>query len=365
MNSVDSSELERIFSKIERRERITAAEALTLWSDAPLARMGAAAMAIKRERSGDMVFYNNNIHIEPTNICVFKCRFCSYRRARGEEGSWLLTLDDIAKKAAERRGTGITEVHIVGGVHPDHTLEDYEAMITAVRRELPGVTIKAFTAVELAHIIDKAGVPLTEGLRRLVKAGMGAIPGGGAEIFDEQIRAQICPEKGSTAQWLTVHEAVHSMGLTSNATMLYGHIERPEHRIDHMLRLRELQDRTGGFNAFIPLKFRALNNSMEACGETGIVDDMRTLAMARIFLDNFPHIKAYWPMYGLVATEMALAFGADDVDGTIDNTTRIYSMAGADEAVMTTGELFELAARAGLRAVERDTYYNVSGYSVE
>ncbi len=351
--------MKSIIDKIGLRERITPDEALRLWDQAPLAQLGALAFDIKREKSGDAVFYNRNIHIEPTNICIFKCRFCSYRREKGDEGAWYYTIDDIARLAAERRGTGLTEVHIVGGVHPEHTLEDYLAMIGAVRRELPEATVKAFTAVELAYIIRKAGLSIEEGLQRLIDAGMGAIPGGGAEIFDEELRAQICPEKGSTAEWFEVHDAAHRLGLTTNATMLYGHIETPAHRIDHLDRLRRQQDKTGGFNAFIPLKFRARGNNMSACGETSVVDDMRTLAISRIFLDNFPHIKAYWPMYGLAATEMALAFGADDVDGTIDNTTKIYSMAGADDPVMTVGQLHTLAARAGLRAVERDTFYRV------
>jgi aminodeoxyfutalosine synthase len=263
--------------------------------------------------------------------------------------------------AAARRGTGITEVHIVGGVHPDHTLDHYVDMIRTVRRELPEVTVKAFTAIELGYMIRKARLSLDEGLRRLIDAGMGAIPGGGAEIFDEAIRARICPEKGSTAEWFEVHEAAHRLGITSNATMLYGHVETPAHRIDHLDRLRHLQDRTGGFNAFIPLKFRSRGNPLSSLGEVSIVDDMRTLALSRIFLDNFPHMKAYWPMYGRTATEMALAFGADDIDGTIDDTTKIYSMAGADDQnpSMTVTDLRTLASHAGLHAVERDTFYNI------
>ena len=341
----------------ERMKRITVDQALELWK-APLAELGAQAFGVKLEKSARSVFYNRNIHIEPTNICLFRCLFCSYRRAEGEEGAWMLSLDDIAKLAAQRRGTGITEVHIVGGVHPEYTLKNYEEMIRTVKRELPEVTVKAFTAVELSYIFDKAEVSITEGLQRLINAGMGAIPGGGAEIFDEELRASICPEKGSTAEWFAVHEAAHTLGLTTNATMLYGHIETPEHRIDHLDRLRRLQDKTGGFNAFIPLKFRARGNEMSSCGETGIVDDMRTLAISRIFLDNFPHVKAYWPMYGIDATEMALSFGADDVDGTIDNTTKIYSMAGAEEPIMSVETLRKIASRAGLEAVERDTFYN-------
>lgn len=338
--------------------RISVEEALRLWHEAPLAELGARAFEIKRQKSGDRVFYNQNIHIEPTNICLFRCKFCSYRRAEGEDGAWYYGLDEIARLAAARKGTGITEVHIVGGVHPSHTLEDYEAMIRTVRRQLPEVTVKAFTAVELAYIFDKAGVSTEQGLRRLIDAGMGAIPGGGAEIFDEELRSRICPEKGSTEQWFAVHDAAHRLGLTTNATMLYGHVETIEHRLDHLKRLRDQQDKTGGFNAFIPLKYRSQGNQMSACGETSIVDDMRLMALSRIFLDNFPHIKAYWPMFGPVATELALSFGADDIDGTIDNTTKIYSLAGASDATLTLDNLKKIARNAKLVPTERDTLYN-------
>lgn len=349
-----------IAAKIENRARITPAEAAVLWADAPLALLGMLADAIRREKNGDALFYNRNVHIEPTNVCLFRCRFCSFRRGEGETGAWEHTVDDVARIARSHAGTGITEVHIVGGVHPRHTLDTYIDMIRAVKEALPDVTVKAFTAIELSYIIHRAGLPLKEGLQMLKDAGMEAIPGGGAEIFDEQLRAQICPEKGSAAEWLETHQAAHNLGIKTNATMLYGHAETIAHRIDHLDRLRTLQDRTGGFDAFIPLKFRSMHNEMSELGETGITDDMRTLAMSRIYLDNFPHIKAYWPMYGKATTEIALAFGADDVDGTIGDTTRIYSMAGAEDAnpSMTIGEIERMAAAAALRAIERDTFYN-------
>ena len=209
-------------------------------------------------------------------------------------------------------------------------------------------------------MIRKAGLTIDEGLQRLIEAGMEAIPGGGAEIFDEKIRAEICPEKGSTAEWFEVHAAAHRLGIKTNATMLYGHIEGVEHRVDHLIRLREQQDRTGGFNAFIPLKYRNFGNSMSAIGEVPIVDDLRTLAMSRLILDNVPHIKAYWVMYGKQTTEMALAFGADDIDGTIDDSTKIYSMAGADDQRprMSVEDMQQMVGRAGFVAIERDTHYN-------
>jgi aminodeoxyfutalosine synthase len=233
-------------------------------------------------------------------------------------------------------------------------------MIRRIKAIMPEVCVKAFTAVELHYMIRKAGLSIEEGLQLLKEAGMESIPGGGAEIFDEKIRAEICPGKCSSAEWLEMHEKAHKLGFDSNATMLYGHVESIDHRIDHLMRLRDLQDRTGGFNAFIPLKFRSANNGLESLGETSVVDDMRTLAMSRLILDNVPHIKAYWVMYGKESAELALSFGADDIDGTIEDSTKIYSMAGAadERPRLTIGEIEKMCEMAGFRAIERDTHYN-------
>ena len=241
-----------------------------------------------------------------------------------------------------------------------HDLYYYVDMIRQVKQIMPEVAIKAFTAVELNYMIRKAGLTVEQGLQLLKEAGMESIPGGGAEIFAPEIRTQICPQKGSAEEWLELHRAAHKMGIDSNATMLYGHIESIEHRIDHLMRLRELQDSTGGINAFIPLKFRSANNAMSSVGETSVIDDLRTLAMSRLILDNVPHIKAYWVMYGKTTAELALAFGADDIDGTIEDSTKIYSMAGAADTrpTMTIEEIERMCATAGFRAVERDTHYN-------
>ncbi|MCD7968797.1 MAG: CofH family radical SAM protein [Alistipes sp.] len=360
LSQLSSTQAGRIAARAAGGGRITPQEALTLWREAPLALLGTVADGLKRARSGDAVYYNRNFHIEPTNVCLFRCRFCSYRREEGEPGAWNLSLGQIEETARRYRDSAVTEVHIVGGVHPGHDLEFYGEMIRRVKGILPHVTVKAFTAIELAYMIEKAGLGYSEGLRILKEAGMKAIPGGGAEIFDEQVRRRICPEKGTTRQWLDMHEAAHGLGISTNATMLYGHVEQVEHRIDHLERLRQVQDRTGGFNAFIPLKFRSAGNPMEGCGEVPVTEDLRTLAMSRIYLDNFPHIKAYWPMYGKVTTEMALSFGADDIDGTIEDTTKIYSMAGAEEQnpAMTVADIEKLVTAAGYRAVERDTFYN-------
>jgi aminodeoxyfutalosine synthase len=269
-------------------------------------------------------------------------------------------MEQMQEQVRRYVGSGVTEVHIVGGVHPDHSLDYYCSLIRNVKAILPDVAVKAYTAIELSYMIQRAGLSVHEGLRRLIEAGMDAIPGGGAEIFDEEIRAKICPDKGSTQEWFEVHRAAHELGLKTNATMLYGHIEGVEHRIDHLMRLRELQDVTKGFNAFIPLKYRNFGNSMSEIGEVPIVDDLRTLAMSRLILDNVPHIKAYWVMYGKQTTEMALKFGADDIDGTIDDSTKIYSMAGAEDKrpKMSVGQMLQMVERAGFCAVERDTHYN-------
>ena len=353
--------VDHIADAVRRGERLSAADAAILWREAPLWLLGGLAVERKRAASGDRVFYNRNFHIEPTNICVFNCRFCSYRRPRGSDEAWDYTLDEIEDMARRKGADGATEVHIVGGVHPDRDLGYYAEMIRRVKRAVPGATVKAFTAVELFYLFAKAGKSIGEGLRILMDAGMGAIPGGGAEIFDSELRKRICPEKCTADEWLSVHGEAHRLGLSTNATILYGHIESLGQRIDHLIRLREQQDATGGFNAFVPLKFRSAHNALgETTAEVSVIEDLKMLAMSRIMLDNIPHIKAYWVMYGKTTAELALAFGADDVDGTIEDSTKIYSMAGAEERrpAITVAEIERMAANAGLRAVERDTFYN-------
>ena len=352
-----------IVEKCRHQQRITAAEAALLWQQAPLWQLSELAVEAKRRVSGDKVYYNRNFHLEPTNVCLFECKFCSYRRREGEEGAWDYTMEQVLDTVRSRKGCGATEIHIVGGVHPVHDLYYYADMIRQVKQIMPEVAIKAFTAVELNYMIRKAGLTVEQGLQLLKEAGMESIPGGGAEIFAPEIRTQICPQKGSAEEWLELHRAAHKMGIDSNATMLYGHIESIEHRIDHLMRLRDLQDSTGGINAFIPLKFRSANNAMSSIGETSVIDDLRTLAMSRLILDNVPHIKAYWVMYGKTTAELALAFGADDIDGTIEDSTKIYSMAGAADTrpTMSIEEIERMCATAGFRAVERDTHYNEIG----
>jgi aminodeoxyfutalosine synthase len=360
--------IDNISQKVETGSRITAEEALVLWREAPLWLLGRLADGRRRALNGDALYWNRNFHIEPTNVCAFACRFCSYRRGAGDPEAWDLSIEQMEDVARRYVGSGVTEVHIVGGVHPEHDLWWYTELIRRIRAILPTVAIKAYTAVELAHMIRRAGLTLEQGLAELQRAGMQAIPGGGAEIFDPALRSQICPEKGTAEEWLAVHRAAHRLGIPTNASILYGHVETLEQRVDHLMRLRALQDESlasggpgSGFNAFIPLKFRAKHNQMAEAGEVSVVEDMRMLAMARIVLDNIPHIKAYWVMYGKNVAEIALAFGADDLDGTIDDSTRIFSMAGAEDTAprLTVGEIERMAASAGLKAVERDTFYNL------
>jgi aminodeoxyfutalosine synthase len=349
-----------IVASIRRGERLSAADALVLWRVAPLWLLGELATERKLSVSGRNVYYNRNVRLEPSNICLFNCEFCSFRRREGDPDAWVMTMDEIEARARELRDADITEVHIVGGVHPKHDLDTYVEMVRRVKTQLPHVTVKAYTAVEIFYMIKREGVSIVEGLRRLAAVGMECIPGGGAEIFDAELRVKICPEKCSAEEWLAVHRAAHNMGISTNCTMLYGHIETLEQRIDHLERLRKLQDEAPGFDAFIPLKYHSRNNRLSEAGECSVEEDLRTIAISRLFLDNIPHIKAYWVSYGRATTEMALAFGADDIDGTIGDTTKIYSMAGGTQRPsMSVVELENMVRAAGMEPVERDSHYNV------
>jgi aminodeoxyfutalosine synthase len=258
-------------------------------------------------------------------------------------------------------GKPVTEVHIVGGVHPKLNLSFFADLLRQIKAHRPELHIKGFTPVELDYMFRKAKISVEEGMKLLRDAGLDSLPGGGAEIFHPEIREQICADKVDADGWLTIHRVAHKLGMHSNATMLYGHIEQYRHRIDHMRRLRELQDATGGFNTFIPLKFRNRDNDMSHIRESSVVEDMRMYAIARIYLDNFPHLKAYWPMLGRQNAQLSLSFGVNDIDGTIDDTTKIYSMAGSEEQhpSMTTAQLVTLIRQAKRKPVERDTLYNV------
>ena len=356
-----SSELNNIAEKVNSGERITDEEGLLLFEKASLGFAGKLANLVKEKLHGDKVFFNRNFHIEPTNVCVFSCDFCSYSRlyAHRDEG-WELSMEQMLDMVKKYDGKPITEVHIVGGVHPKMNLEFFAELLRKIKAHRPSLHIKGFTAVELDYMFRKAKMTNSEGLKYLQIAGLDSIPGGGAEIFANDIREKICADKVGTEGWLDIHETAHRLGMHSNATILYGHIEKYDHRIDHMRRLRESQDKTHGFNTFIPLKFRNKDNDMSNVTESSIVEDMKMYSVARIYLDNFPHLKAYWPMLGRQNAQLSLSFGVDDIDGTIDDTTKIYSMAGAEEQnpSMTTAQLVTLIKQAKRIAVERDTLYN-------
>ena len=354
--------LEQIGNKIINSQRITDEEGLLLFEKASLSYVGALANFVRLRLHGEKTFFNRNFHIEPTNVCVFSCHFCSYSRlyAKREEG-WELTIDQMLDIVKKYDGKPETEVHIVGGVHPKMNLPYFAELLRKIKQHRPNLHIKGFTAVELDYMFRKAKLSVEEGVQLLKEAGLDSIPGGGAEIFDEEIRQKICADKVDADGWLAIHEAVHNAGMHSNATMLYGHIENYSHRIDHMRRLRELQDKTGGFNTFIPLKFRNKDNDMSHVPEISLIEDLKMYSVARLYLDNFPHLKAYWPMLGRKNAQLSLAFGVDDIDGTIDDTTKIYSMAGSEEQTpaMTTEEIVGLIKQVKKQPVERDTLYHV------
>jgi len=350
-----------IAEKVKNKERITDDECLLLFEKGELGFVGSLANHIAGELHHGKVYFNRNFHIEPTNVCVFTCNFCSYSRvyAHRDEG-WELTQQQMLDIVKKYDGQPVTEVHIVGGVHPKMNLEFFCELISKIREHRPDLHIKGFTAVELDYMFRKAKLTTEQGLQKLKDAGLQSLPGGGAEIFHADVRNIICADKVGADGWLDIHGTAHKLGMHTNATMLYGHIEKYEHRVDHMSRLRALQDETRGFNCFIPLKFRNKNNDMSDVKETTVIEDLRLYAIARIFMDNFRNLKAYWPMLGKQTAQLTLSFGVNDLDGTIDDTTKIYSMAGAEEQnpSMTTEDLCDMIESVGRIPVERDTVYN-------
>jgi aminodeoxyfutalosine synthase len=362
-----NNKLKSIAEKIIEGQRVSAPEGLLLFEKGDIGMLGSLANLIRERKHGNKTFFNRNFHIEPTNICIYNCKFCSYVRKINDPEAWEYSIDQVLKIVESYKDKHVTEVHIVGGVHPHRDLHYYGKMISKIKEIIPTIHIKAFTAIELDYMIKKAKVSIREGLFMMKEYGLDSIPGGGAEIFDPEIRKQVCSEKSEAEMWLNIHRTAHQVGIPSNATILYGHIEQYKHRIDHMEQLRDLQDETGLFNTFIPLKYREKNNRLSAIGEVSTIEDLKNYAVSRIFLDNFDHIKAYWPMIGKHTTQLSLSFGVDDVDGTIDDTTKIYSMAGVEDKspTMSTNELAELISEVNRIPVERDTLYNIiKDYSI-
>ncbi len=353
--------LRQIGEKIINRQRLSEEDGIILFEKGALSFVGTLANHVRERLHGNKTYFNRNFHIEPTNVCVFTCKFCSYSRlyAHRDEG-WELSQEQMLNIVKSYDGKSVTEVHIVGGVHPKMNLQFFVEVLQKIKAHRPGMHIKGFTAVELDYMFRKAKLTVEDGLKQLHDAGLDSLPGGGAEIFHPEIREQICADKVDADGWINIHRTAHQLGMHTNATMLFGHIENYFHRIDHMERLRKLQDETGGFNTFIPLKFRNKDNDMSNVPESSVIEDMRLYAISRLYLDNFPHLKAYWPMLGRQNAQLTLSFGVNDLDGTIDDSTKIYSMAGSEEQhpSLTTAQLVTLIKQAKREPVERDTLYN-------
>ena len=367
VNNILDKELQSIGHKIIQGQRISFDDGVLLFEKAPLPFVGALSNWVREQKHGNKTYFNRNFHIEPTNVCVFSCKFCSYSRlyAHKEEG-WELSIDDMVNIVKKYDGQPVTEVHIVGGVHPKLNMQFFLETIKAIKNHRPDLHIKGFTPVELDYMFRKAKLTVEEGMKMLHDAGLQSLPGGGAEIFHPEVRSVICDDKVDAEGWLHIHKAAHDLGMHSNATMLYGHVEKYWHRVDHMDRLRQMQDETKGFNTFIPLKFRNKDNDMSNIAESTVIEDMKVYAIARLYMDNFPHIKAYWPMLGRQNAQLSLSFGVNDIDGTIDDSTKIYAMAGSEEQTpsMNTEELVTLIKQVKRQPIERDTVYNeIKDYS--
>lgn len=355
------AQLSRIAEKVREDERISFEEGVALYARGELGYLGTLANYIREKRHGDLTYFNRNFHIEPTNVCVYDCKFCAYSRLIKErDQGWEMDVSGMMDVVRGYDDEPVTEVHITGGVVPKQDLAFYADFFRQCKAHRPDLHIKGLTPVEYYYIFKKAKMSHYDGLKYLKECGLDSLPGGGAEIFHPEIREKIAGDKCNAEQWLDIHEQAHRLEMRTNATMLYGHIEEFWHRVDHMERLRQLQDKTGGFQAFIPLKFRNQGHQMSHVPEVSVIEDLRNYAVARIYMDNVDHIKAYWAMISRDTAQLSLAFGVDDIDGTLDDTTKIYSMAGAEEQhpAMSTQELVELIRDVGRHPIERDTLYN-------
>ncbi len=350
--------MDSIREKVEARQRLSFEDGLALEASNDLFALGSMANLVRERYNGNFGYYNVNTHINPTNVCVYTCDFCAFRADLDEPKAYVMERDQIVERARQAAARGATELHIVGGLHHKLPFSYYVDVVRWIKETAPEIHIKAYTAVEIEFFRKIARKSVEEILRELVDAGLGSLPGGGAEIFHPEVREQICGAKASTESWLDIHRTAHRLGLHSNATMLYGHIDQPKHRIDHLIRLRELQDETGGFQTFIPLAFHPDNSQMAHIPKPSGVMDLKVMAISRLMLDNFPHIKAYWVMLGLKTAQVALSFGSDDIDGTVVHE-KIYHEAGAETPQeVTVAEIRRLIAEAGRVPVERDTLYH-------
>ncbi len=360
MNSLlKKSNLYDIYVKVKAGERISSDDCLRLYESDDLLTIGATANIVRERLNGKKTYYIINRHINYSNICKNRCRFCAFSKDIGEEGAFQLSLDEIFRKAQESLTNRITEFHIVGGLHPELPFSFYIDMLRGLKQIAPYVHIQAFTAVEIDHLANIAGLPVEETLRMLQDAGLDSLPGGGAEVFSSEIRKQLCPEKLSGQGWLDIMRTVHRLGLHSNATMLYGHIESPNEVVDHLERLRNLQDETGGFLSFIPLAFHPENTALSDLLPTSGYIDLKNLAIPRIFLDNFPHIKAFWIMLSVKLAQVSLSFGVDDIDGTVVEEKITHSAGAETPQTLSVKELRRMIVAAGRQPIQRDTLYNI------
>jgi aminodeoxyfutalosine synthase len=352
------SDLTIIAGKLNRCERLSRDDALLLLRCTDILPLGAMAADAKRKRTADKIFFNINRHVNLTNVCLSRCTFCAFSCDKEAPQAYVMTEQEVLDRVRAALPLGITEVHMVSGLHPDKPFAWYRDMVAALKREFPAMHIKAFTPVEIQYFADISGLSVSAVLEQLIDAGLGSLPGGGAEVLSPRVRQALCPKKASAAQWLAVMRTAHRLGLRSNATLLWGHIETDGEIADHLLSLRDLQDETGGFQTFIPLPFHSANTELTGRSRPTAFEQLRLFAAARLLLDNFDHIKAYWIMTGLKIAQMALLFGADDVDGTVVEE-RITHAAGAETAQgLTKTELMDIIRQAGMRPVQRDTLYN-------
>lgn len=348
-----------ILEKVQDGERLSFADGIRLFESPDLLAIGYLANIVRERKNGNNTYFIYNQHINYSNICTNLCKFCAFGKDRDSDLAYEMSVEDVRGKVRERLSEPITEIHMVGGIHPDLPYSYYTDVLKVIKEERPAVHIQAFTCVEIAHLAEISGMGYAGVLEDLKKAGLGSIPGGGAEVFSSRIRELTCEKKLSGSGWLEVAKTAHKLDLHTNATMLYGHIESLEERVEHLDMLRRAQDETGGFLAFIPLAFHPKNTELSSLSRTSGVDDLKMIAVARCFLDNFPHIKAYWVMIGQKVSQIGLSFGADDVDGTVKEEI-ITHMAGAEtEQAMSREQLLRLIREAGRTPIERDTLYNV------
>ena len=350
--------LDDIHTKVHASQRLSFDDGVYLDANADLHTLGELANVVRERKNGNVTYYNVNEHLNPTNVCVYRCTFCAFRADLKSPRAYVMTDEQIRERGREATDRGCTELHIVGGLHHQLPYEWYLNIVRILHDEFPDLHLKAWTAVEWDWFARMTGRSTRDLLAEMKDVGLGSLPGGGAEIFHPDIRSQICEHKADAAEWINIHREAHGLGLRSNATMLYGHIEKPEHRIDHLVRLRELQDETGGFQTFIPLAFHPENTRLSHISKPSGLTDLRVMAVSRLMLDNFDHIKAYWVMLGIQTAQVAQSYGSDDLDGTVVHE-KIYHEAGSDSPQeMTVEDIRRLIVEAGRVPVERDTLYH-------